>query len=252
MAGFYYWWPKAFGYKLSEKLGKWNFWLMVIGFNATFGPMHILGLQGMPRRMQTYDSAMGFNLWNAVATVGAFILAVGTLLVLVNAYVSYRSWKKVGKPDVGPDPWDGRTIEWSVQSPTPEHNFDVSPTITSLDDFWHRKYAEDENGKVRRVATGDDLAQPGNGEGVHLPAPSYWPFVLAVSLPIVGYGLIFNLWLVIPGAILGMAALFGWALEPADDLDLPGHADDHGPDEPGGDGDATAAGDGHDEELETV
>jgi cytochrome c oxidase subunit 1 len=248
MSGFYYWWPKAFGYKLRESLGKWNFWLMVIGFNLTFGPMHILGLQGMPRRMQTYDSAMGFYLWNAVATVGAFILAVGTLLVQVNALVSYLAWKRAGRADVGPDPWDGRTLEWSVQSPTPAHNFDVSPAVTSLDDFWHRKYTEDENGKVRRVHTGDELAQPGDGEGVHLPAPSYWPFVLAVSLPIVGYGLIFNLWLVIPGAILGMAAMFGWALEPADDLDLPGHAGDHDHGDPGGDD----GGAERDHELETV
>jgi cytochrome c oxidase subunit 1 len=248
MSGFYYWWPKAFGYKLRESLGKWNFWLMVIGFNLTFGPMHILGLQGMPRRMQTYDSAMGFNLWNAVATVGAFLLAVGTMLVLVNALVSYLAWKRAGRADVGPDPWDGRTLEWSVQSPTPAHNFDVSPAVTSLDDFWHRKYTEDENGKVRRVHTGDELAQPGDGEGVHLPAPSSWPFVLAVSLPIVGYGLIFNLWLVIPGAILGMAAMFGWALEPADDLDLPGHAGDHDHGDPGGDD----GGAERDHELETV
>jgi cytochrome c oxidase subunit 1 len=246
MAGFYYWWPKAFGYKLDEKLGKWNFWLMVIGFNTTFGPMHILGLQGMPRRMQTYDSAMGFNFWNAVASVGAFILAAGTLLVLVNAFSSYRSWKAAGRPDVGPDPWDGRTLEWSVQSPTPEHNFDVSPAVTSLDDFWHRKYAEDETGKVRRVATGDELAQPGNPEGVHLPAPSYWPFVLAASLPVVGYGLIFNLWLTIPGAVMAIIALYGWALEPADDLDLPGHGGDHGHD-PGDGGGA-----GQEQELETV
>ncbi|MGF1595403.1 MAG: cytochrome c oxidase subunit I [Acidimicrobiales bacterium] len=249
VSGFYFWWPKVFGYKLDEKLGKWNFWGMVVGFNLTFGPMHILGLQGMPRRMQTYDSAMGFNFWNLVATIGSFILGVFTLLLLVNALVSYLRWKRAGRPDVGPDPWDGRTIEWSIQSPTPEHNFDVSPTVTSLDDFWHRKYVEDENGKIRRIATGDELAQPGNGEGVHLPAPSYWPLVLAASIPIVGYGIIFNLWLTIPGALLTVAALFGWALEPADDLDL-GHGHGHGD----GDHDDDPVGPGGDgaEELETV
>ncbi len=227
MAGFYFWWPKAFGYKMSEKMGLWNFWLMVIGFNLTFGPMHILGLQGMPRRMQTYDEAMGFAFWNFIASIGSFILAIGTLLVLVNAYVSWRAWKAMDKPDVGPDPWDGRTIEWSIQSPAPGHNFDVDPEVTSLDDFWHRKYAEDENGKLTRIATGDELAQPGNGEGVHLPAPSYWPILLAFSLPIIGYGLIYSLWISIPGAFLLVASMYGWALEPADDLDIPHGHDDH-------------------------
>ncbi len=226
VSGMYFWWPKAFGYKLNEAHGKFNFWMMVVGFNLTFGPMHILGLQGMPRRMHTYDDAMGFNLWNMVATIGSFILAVGTLWILVNALISYRAWKAAGSPNVGADPWDARTIEWSIPSPTPEHNFDHTPTVTSLDDFWHRKYAEDENGKLRRVATGEELAQPGNGEGVHLPAPSYWPLVLAASIPLIGYGIIFSLWLVIPGLLLMAAGLFGWALEPADDLDLDDH---HGP-----------------------
>ncbi len=226
MSGMYFWWPKAFGYKLNEAHGKFNFWMMVVGFNLTFGPMHILGLQGMPRRMHTYDDAMGFNLWNMVATIGSFILAVGTLWVLVNALISYRAWTAAGRPNAGADPWDARTIEWSIQSPAPEHNFDYSPEITSLDDFWHRKYAESEDGSIRRVATGDELAQPGNGEGVHLPAPSYWPLVLAASIPIIGYGVIFTLWLVIPGMVLMATGLFGWALEPADDLDIEDH---HGP-----------------------
>ncbi len=226
MSGMYFWWPKAFGYKLNEAHGKFNFWAMVVGFNLTFGPMHILGLQGMPRRMHTYDDAMGFNLWNFVATIGSFILAVGTLWVLVNALISYRAWAQAGRPNVGADPWDARTIEWSIQSPAPEHNFDYTPTITSLDDFWHRKYAEVEDGKLRRVATGDEIAQPGNGEGVHLPAPSYWPLVLSLAMPVLGYAIIFTLWLAIPGLLLLFAGLYGWALEPADDLDIDDH---HGP-----------------------
>ncbi len=230
MAGFYFWWPKAFGYKLGETMGKWNFWLMVIGFNLTFGPMHILGLQGMPRRMQTYDDAMGFNLWNMVATWGSFILAIGVILFLVNIAKSHLAWRAANRPDVGPDPWDGRTIEWSIQSPAPNHNYDEDVVVTSLDDFWHRKYQPDEDGKLRRVHTGAELAQPGDPTGVHLPSPSYWPILLAASLPIIGYGLIFNLWLAVPGAVLMVISLWGWALEPADDLD-PGddHHDDHRP-----------------------
>ncbi len=232
VSGFYFWWPKAFGYKLDEKIGKWHFWTMVVGFNLTFGPMHILGLQGMPRRMATYDDAMGFNFWNFVATIGSFILAVGTLMIVWNFTVSYRRWVAAGRPDVGADPWDARTIEWSIPSPTPEHNFDTDPQITSLDDFWHRKYAEDENGRLRRVATGEELAQPGNGEGVHLPAPSYWPIVLAGAIGLIGYGIIFSLWLTVPGALLLIVSMYGWALEPADDLDGGAHDhDDHHGDE---------------------
>ncbi len=233
VAGMYFWWPKAFGYKLSEKIGKIHFWTMVVGFNLTFGPQHILGLQGMPRRMHTYADAQGFNLWNAVSTVGSFILGVGTLMILWNAAVSYRSWRAAGRPDVGPDPWDSRSLEWSIQSPTPEHNFDVDPVVTQLDDFWHRKYQKDENGVLRQVHTGDEIAQPGNGKGVHLPAPSYWPIMLAFGIPILGYGLIFNLWLIVPAVIIMLVALYGWALEPADDLDIDDHHD-------------------HDHELETV
>jgi cytochrome c oxidase subunit 1 len=218
-SGLYFWWPKAFGYKLSEKIGKWNFWSMVVGFNVTFGPMHILGLQGMPRRIQTYDTSQGFNTWNMWATIGSFILAFATLSILYNALVSYLGWRRAGRPNPGPDPWDARSLEWSIQSPTPEHNFDVTPTVTGLDDWWYRKYQEDENGVLRRVASSKELAQPGNGEGVHLPAPSYWPIIVAFSLPIIGYGLIFSLWLTIPGLVLFLSAMYGWSLEPADDLD---------------------------------
>ena len=233
-AGFYFWWPKAFGYKLGEKLGLWNFWLMVIGFNLTFGPMHILGLQGMPRRMQVYDEAMGFGFWNLVASWGSFILAVGILLFFINVVKTHMSWRAAGRPDVGPDPWDGRTIEWSIQSPAPGHNFDVDPIVTSLDDFWHRKYQPDEDGRLRRMHTGAELAQPGDPTGVHLPAPSYWPIALAASMPLIGYGVIFNLWLALPGVILMMMSLWGWALEPADDLDpSDGHDDHAGPETSG-------------------
>ncbi len=228
-SGVYFWFPKAFGYKLNEKIGKWNFWTMVLGFNLTFGPMHILGLQGMPRRMQTYDTSQGFNTWNMWATIGSFILAFATLSILYNVLYSYNGWRRSGRPDVGPDPWDARSIEWSIQSPTPEHNFDVTPTVTSLDDFWHRKYQEDDSGNIRRVATGKELAQPGNGKGVHLPAPSYWPIVLAFSMPVIGYGIIYSLWLCIPGIAMVLTAMYGWSLEPADDLDDDGHHDEPEP-----------------------
>ncbi len=223
VGGWYFWWPKAFGYALSDRVGKINFWILLVGFNLTFGPMHILGLQGMPRRTYTYRDGYGFNLWNFVSTVGAFIIAVSFLIFFWNILSSWRAHKKAGIKMVA-DPWDARSLEWTIQSPTPAHNFDISPTVHRLDDFWHRKYHENAEGKVVRIATSVELVQPGNPEGVHLPSPSYWPIVISAGFPFLGWGLIFNLWLCVIGGLLILAGIYGWILEPSTD---PG--DHHGP-----------------------
>jgi cytochrome c oxidase subunit 1 len=238
--GLYFWWPKAFGHMLSEKLGKVHFWLVLIGFNLTFGPMHILGLQGMPRRTSTYRDGYGFNFWNAVATVGAFTIAVSTLVLFYNIIVSKRRAKDLPAP--GPDPWDARSLEWMLQSPVPAHNFDEVPTVTQLDEFWHRKYAGDAHHRMVRVKGIEEVAQPGNGEGVHLPAPSYWPIVVASSLPLICYGLIFNLALCVVGGLLLIAGIYGWGLEGADDEDaIHAHVDGDGHDGEGGHDDGPSA-----------
>ena len=106
-----------------------------------------------------------------------------------------------------------------IPSPVPEHNFDEVPTVDGLDEWWHRKYSFDDNGKVVQIATAEEAAQDGSAKGVHLPAPSFWPLVLAVGLPLIGYGLIFNLWLCVPGGLLVGMGIFAWALEPVDDPD---------------------------------
>jgi len=232
-AGMYFWWPKIFGYLLSEKLGKWHFWVTLVGFNLTFGPMHILGLQGMSRRIVTYQETDGFTFWNGVATLGAFMIAAGTLIFLHNAFYSLSKWRKAGRPNPGPDPWDARSLEWMIPSPTPEHNFDEVPVIHSLDDFWHRKYGEDAEGRAVRIRATEDVVQKGTATDVHLPAPSYFPMLLGLSFPIIGYGLIFNLWLCIPGGLLLVFSLFGWGYEPVDNEDLP-HGDHGGHDDHGG------------------
>ena len=139
--GVYYWWPKFTGRMLSEKLGKWQFWIMLLGFNLTFGPFHILGLQGMPRRIYTYPEGRGWDVWNLVATVGSFLIAVAVLVFM------YNVWKSRKGPLVGDDPWDARTLEWSIPSPPPEYNFKVIPLVTARDDWWHRKYEEDAEGR---------------------------------------------------------------------------------------------------------
>jgi cytochrome c oxidase subunit 1 len=233
MGGFYFWWPKVFGFFLDDKLGKLQFWLTIIGFNMTFGPMHILGLQGMSRRIPTYRNGYGFGLWNMVSTIGAYILFIGFSVFFWNILRSRKRAKD--QPAPGPDPWDARSLEWMVPSPTPEHNFDDDPVVTHLDEFWHRKYQEDESGQVVQVATGEQVAFPGDPSRAHLPAPSYWPIVMSAGLPLIGYGVIFNLILAAIGGAIVLAGFVGWALEPPDNEDLPpnGHGhhdgDDGGP-----------------------
>jgi cytochrome c oxidase subunit 1 len=221
-AGFYYWWPKAFGKCLNEKIGKWNFWLMIIGMNMTFGPMHIVGLQGQPRRMYVWSRERAgegfFNLgfWNLVESIGAFVLAVGVLMFIINVVHTTRK-----EPLAPLDPWDARTLEWMTTSPPKEHNFDSLPTVHALDEFFHRKYedvGEGEHHDLRQVATAEDILaeQEANADHhIHLPSPSYWPIVLAFALPLIGYGVIYNRLFSVVGIGIMILAMFGWAMEPS-------------------------------------
>ena len=122
-SGFYYWWPKIFGRLLDERLGKWNFWLMLIGFNLTFFPMHIVGLIGMPRRTYTYEPGYGWDTLNLIETIGAFVIAlVGARLPRERDL--HHAPRARSRAD---DPWDGRSLEWSIPSPPPEYNFAEIP-----------------------------------------------------------------------------------------------------------------------------
>ena len=234
-AGIYYWWPKIFGKMLNENWGRANFWFMIIGMNLTFGPMHIIGLQGQPRRMYVWtENRAGegfFNLgfWNLVSTIGTVILAIGALLFLVNVWVSRKN------PPAPEDPWDARSLEWLTTSPPKEHNFDRTPTVHALDEFFHRKYedvGEDGHHDYKKVATADELIaeEAANADPhIHLPSPSYWPIVLAFSMPVLAYGIIYSTLLIIVGAAIAVLALFGWALEPPtapdDEFDPPSPTD---------------------------
>jgi cytochrome c oxidase subunit 1 len=239
---------------LSDRLGRWQFWLMFLGFNLTFGPFHILGLQGMPRRIYRYPSGRGWDFWNAIATVGSFVIAVSVLLFMWNV------WKSRKGPQVGDDPWDARTLEWQTSSPPPEYNFEEIPIVTSRDAAWHHKYTEDEDGRpvprdpalipgyepspvAAHEATGDiaEMDEPStNGESngevdaaeddhdehdeheeheehhIHMPSPSYYPLLASIGLPIICYGLMYKRWWVsVLGGLLTLASIYGWALEPA-------------------------------------
>jgi cytochrome c oxidase subunit 1 len=228
-SGIYFWYPKMFGHLLNETLGKWHFWTMMIGFNLTFGPMHMLGMQGMMRRTWTYTDGQGFNVWNMVATIGAYTLMVSILIFIHNIWYSWRSHRR-NPVDPGPDPWDARSLEWMIPSPTPEYNFSELIVVEEFDEFWHRKYGHDEEGRLVRIAKTEDVAQAPGATDIHLPSPSYWPLVFAAGLPLVGYGLIFNLWWALPGALITITAIFGWVLEPADDPAAGhGHRDDPEP-----------------------
>jgi len=137
-AAFYYWYPKMTGRMMSERLGKWHFWLFLIGFHATFDPMHFVGLEGMVRRTFTYPLDRGWGHLNAVISIGAFIQAIATLIFVYNLVHSYFK----GAP-AGPDPWDAWTLEWSTQSPPPAYNFAVAPTVESRRPLWDLKHPED-------------------------------------------------------------------------------------------------------------
>jgi cytochrome c oxidase subunit 1 len=214
----FYWWPKVFGRLLNERLGVIEFVLMTIGFNLTFGPMHILGMQGMIRRTYTYPESLGLTFWNEVSTVGAFLIALSILVFLVNVVVTHRR----GRPNAADvaDPWDARTLEWMTTSPPPIHNFDEIPTVHALDEFWHRKYVEDERtGRLvpaqAGAANGHDDDPHAGGHGIHLPSPSYWPLVASLGMPLIAYGVIYSWWLVGFGALVALVGFYGWALEPS-------------------------------------
>lgn len=141
-AGIYYWYPKVTGRMLSERLARWQFWLLYAGFLITFAPMHISGMLGMPRRIYTYDPDRGWAVWNQIATLGALIQAPSFVIFLVNIVRSL--WK--GEP-AGDDPWDAWTLEWTTTSPPPSYNFETIPTVSSRRPLWDLKHPDDPDGQ---------------------------------------------------------------------------------------------------------
>ena len=208
MAGIFYWFPKFTGRMYNEKLGQLSFWLVFAGMNITFFPMHFTGLDGMPRRIYTYADGMGWSMWNGVSTAGTALLVLGLLAFIHNVAKSWRSGERAPG-----DPWDARTLEWSMSSPPPEYNFVEIPVVHDRDEWWEIKR--------RKVRTAVPAGGSGEDEGhsIHLPQPSYWPIVASIGLLIGGLGLIFSIAAAAVGGAITMFAVYAWSFEPVNDPD---------------------------------
>jgi cytochrome c oxidase subunit I len=215
IGGIYYWFPKFFGRMMNETLGKWSFWIMFIGFNIGFFPMHIAGLMGMPRRIYTYSGHMGWNTINMVTSIGAFIFATGILIFMVNVLISLKRGGFAGD-----NPWDAATLEWSVPSPPKAYNFAVIPLVASRHPLWEDRLNEssarsslDEGylllqGRETLATTPLD-ARP--DLILKMPQDSYAPFYLGLFCALMFAGLLLHWW-DFAGlmAIAGGIALTAW------------------------------------------
>jgi cytochrome c oxidase subunit 1 len=204
----YYWWPKITGRLLDERLGKLHFWLTIIGFNGTFFPMHILGAEGMPRRIYRYAPGMGWDMWNLVATLSAFVLGVSVLVLVINIIRSLRHGEVAGS-----DPWDGRTLEWWTTSPPPAYNFARLPIVGARDPFWVLKYGRQRSPRGAAADTQRPALEAAPPDPLHMPAPSVFPLVLAGGLLLTAVGAITRLQILAIGVTIVLLATIGMAFE---------------------------------------
>lgn len=210
LGGLFYWFPKIAGRMLSEPMGKLSFWLLLVGFNVTFFPQHILGLMGMPRRVYTYPVELQWGSLNLLSSVGALVILLSLVVYLTNIVVSLR------RGAVATDnPWEASTLEWATSSPPPSYNFHPSPTVTGRDPLWEdvemeRPVIVGLSADKREVLVTDLMdAEPDHRK--EFPDPTLWPFLTAVALAGLYIGSLFTPWAVIWGAIPVAIALIGWA-----------------------------------------
>jgi len=191
-AGLVYWFPKIFGFRLNDALGKAAAWCWIIGFVGAFGPLYILGIMGATRRLDHYDASLGWQGLFIVAGVGLGILMLGAGLQVLQLAVSI--WKRHEYRDTTGDPWNGRTLEWSVPSPAPYYNFAIQPVVTERDAFWHAKQTKQPVSK--------------RYEPFYLPKNSPLGILIAFSGFLICFALIWHMWwLVIVGFIALAVAL---------------------------------------------
>lgn len=218
-AGIYYWMPKFLNRMPNERLGQWNFWLMFIGFHVTFFPMHIAGMLGMPRRVYTYQAGLGLDAYNLISTIGSFMIALSVLVFVINYLWTLRN----GKPAPA-NPWNADTLEWAPETPVPQYGFRTLPIVRSRTPLWdqeglHRGDPQTETlianmaqyptrYRSQLVTTALD-AEP--TEIFRIAGPSIWPFVLAATMMLFTFFLIFDLTLLAGiSAVLSAAALIAW------------------------------------------
>ena len=218
-ASAYYWLPKYTGKLLDERLGKLNFWLMLIGLNVAFMPMHFVGLMGMPRRVYTYDAGQGWDVYNLVSTIGAFILFGGVMVFVLNLVYSHFR----GAP-AGANPWGGDSLEWSVSSPPPDQGYSVPPIVHSRHPLWDQD--ELHAGEPRTVGllsglarwpltwraalvTSTDLAEP--DEVIRVSGPSLWPFLAACATVLFFIAeMVHQVWLLAAAALAIIVTVVMW------------------------------------------
>ena len=213
-AGLYYWLPKITGKLLDERLGMVHFWLMFIGTNLAFFPMHISGLLGMTRRVYTYPGGRGLDVPNFVSTVGAVLIGAGVAVFVWNFFATFRRGE-----DAGANPWGGGTLEWATKSPPAAYNFATIPTVGSPDPLWNNWQAPDDPAAHALDRPRDPYRESftttvldGAPETiVRMPVESIWPLLLAGSLAFVFGGVLLRwYWLSGVGVVTGLAAAAGW------------------------------------------
>jgi heme/copper-type cytochrome/quinol oxidase subunit 1 len=223
LAGFYYWFPKITGRMMSDRLGKWNFWTMFIGFNVAFFPMHISGLLGMPRRVYTYLPELQWDTLNLISTVGAGIIAVAAAMLALNALISARTGAVAGS-----DPWGAGTLEWAATSPPQQYNFREIPVVRSLYPLWDGNsqidpaagpcVVEGSRGEPvllmlddsRREVVGTTPLDAYAERRVRLPGPTLTPMLLAIGVGTAIIGVVFTVWAFPIGLALTFGGMLAW------------------------------------------
>ncbi len=203
-AGIYYWFPKLTGKMLSESLGKLSFWLMFIGMNVTFFPMHFVGMNGMPRRIYTYAEEFGWGGLNLLSSLG-YLIIFASILVFIFNLLQTRNARRSSH-----DPWDAPGLEWSISSPPPPYNFARIPRVRGRDDYWITKdIAREEGNPVTEPEPHVDVRT------IHMPSPSYWPIVVAAGVALIGGGILVHYGVSFLGGVIAFLGTIAWANEPA-------------------------------------
>jgi len=215
LGGIIYWFPKFTGRLMNERLGKWTFWVMFIGFNVGFFPMHILGLAGMPRRIYTYDQGLGWGPLNLVVTFGSYLFAIGVLMFLVNVYWSLKRGQRAGD-----NPWDAASLEWSTSSPPPPYNFAVIPTVASRYPLWEGrlKQGDDRSSTQQgflldkgRETIGTTALDAELDVILKMPSDTYAPLFLGLAIAALFVGaLLHSWWLLGAAAAVSLLASIAW------------------------------------------